>query len=118
MDDFSISSERNARAIIVSVSGRVDSFTAATLDSELAKLLYENNRLIVDLKDVAYLSSAGVRAIVRALQSAQKSGGGVRLALIPAHVMQVLETVGMMDRLQIYPSVDEAIASFEFPSRT
>ena len=118
MDDFSISSERNAQAIIVIVSGRVDSYTAGSLDSELDKLLNENNRLILDLKGLTYLSSAGVRAIVRAFQRAQKSGGGVKLAALPAQVVEVLQTVGMTERLQIYPSVDEALASFEFPSRS
>ena len=112
MDNFSVSSEPNGQVTIITVSGRVDSVTAATLDSELTRVLHENDKLVLDLKGLTYLSSAGVRVIVRALQSAQKSGGGVRLAGIPNHVGDVLQTVGMMDRLQIYPSVNEAVASF------
>ena len=112
MDDFSIKSERNGNVTIVTISGRVDSVTAASLDSELAKIVREDKKIILNLKNMAYLSSAGVRAIIKALQSAQKSGGGVKLASVPEHVMEVLQTVGMMQMLQSYPSVDEAVASF------
>jgi len=112
MDDFSIKSERNGNVTIVTISGRVDSVTAAALDSELAKIVREDKKIILNLKNMAYLSSAGVRAIIKALQSAQKSGGGVKLASVPEQVMEVLQTVGMMQMLQAYPSVDEAVASF------
>jgi anti-sigma B factor antagonist len=111
MDDFSVKSERNGNVTVVAVSGRVDSVTAGALDAALEKILRENNKMVLDLKDVAYLSSAGVRSMVRVLYSAQKSGGGVKLACVPEHVVQVLQTVGMMEVLQAYPSVDEAVAS-------
>lgn len=112
MDDFSIKSERNGNVTVVTVFGRVDSVTAATLDAELGKIVYENNKIVLDLKDVVYLSSAGVRAIVKTLQSAQKSEGGVKLARIPDLVNNVLENVGVMEVLKSYPSVDLAVASF------
>jgi anti-anti-sigma factor len=82
------------------------------MDAELANIVRENNKMVLDLKEVSYLSSAGVRAIVRVLHGAKKSGGGVKLASVPGHVVQVLHTVGMMELLQAYPSVDEAAASF------
>jgi len=112
MDNFSIQHEHNGNVMVVTVSGRVDSVTAATLDAELAKIIQENKKIVLDLKDVVYLSSAGVRAIVRVSQSAQKSQGGVKLARIPNSVMEVLENVGMMEVLNSYPSIDDAVANF------
>lgn len=112
MDDFSVTRELNGNVAVVAISGRVDSFTATALDAELTKIVQENKKIVLNLKDVVYMSSAGVRAIVRALQSTQKSAGGVRLASLPEPVAQVLQTVGMLEILQSYPSVDEAVASF------
>jgi anti-sigma B factor antagonist len=112
MEELSIKNERNKNVTVITVSGRVDSVTAATLDAELAKIVSDNYRIVLDLKDVSYLSSAGVRAIVRTLQSAQKLGGGVKLAQIPENVSEVLQTVGMMQMMQVYSSVDEAVGSF------
>ncbi len=112
MENFSVTSEGRGDVLVVSVNGRVDSVTAATLDAELGKLAHEHKKIALNLKHVAYLSSAGVRAIVRTLQQAKKSGGGVRLASIPSHVADVLETVGMMQMLEVFPTVDEAVAGF------
>ena len=112
MDDFSINRELNGNVTVVTVSGRVDSVTAAKLDAELTKIVLENQKIVLDLKDVVYMSSAGVRAIVRALQTAKKSAGGVKLANIREQLVQVLKTVGMMEMLQSYSSVDEAVTSF------
>jgi anti-anti-sigma regulatory factor len=50
--------------------------------------------------------------MVKAYQAAKKSGGDVRLASISAPVEVILRTVGMMQMLQMYPSDQEAMASF------
>ena len=90
----------------------MDSVTAGWLDEELGKILHADNRIVLDMKDVSYLSSAGVRAIVRTAQAAEKSGGSLKMARIPNQVMQVLENVGLTQIIRSFPSVDEAIASF------
>jgi len=112
MDNFSVTSELNGDIMVVTVSGRVDSVTAATLDAKLGKIAHDNKKVVLDLKDVEYMSSAGIRAIVRAVRSEEKSKGVLKLASISKNVAEVLETVGMMDRMETYPSVDEALASF------
>lgn len=112
MDKFSVHSYMNGNVAVVTASGRFDSEAAPDLDAELSKVAGENNQIILDLKDVEYLSSAGLRAIVKALQTTQKSGGGVRLACAPESVETILRTVGMMEMLKMYPSINDAIASF------
>lgn len=112
MDELSVRNDLTGDVAVVTVSGRVDSVTASKLDAELAKIVHGNKKMVIKLKDVVYLSSAGVRAIVRTLQAAQKSGGGVKLASVSEPVETVLRTVGMMEMLKAYPSVEEAVASF------
>ena len=112
MSEFSVQHEHNGDVAVVTVSGRIDSVTAATLDADLGKVVHDHKKVVLDLKGVEYMSSAGVRAIVKTLRTAEKTGGGVKLAGITKLVADVLETVGMMELLQSYPSVDEAVASF------
>lgn len=112
MDDLSVKSEIKRNVAVVAVAGRVDSVTATIMEEQLAKIARENNKMILDLNGMTYLSSAGVRAIVKILQSTQKAGGGVKLANVSIAVSRVLETVGMLHLLQVFPSVDEAIATF------
>ena len=112
MDEFSIKSELNGKVAVVTIAGRVDSATAPTMDAELEKAVSGNKKVVLDLKGLEFLSSAGVRAIVNALKNAKKSRGDVKLAAVPDHTHEILHTIGMMEIVQVYPSVDEAVASF------
>ena len=112
MGSFSLTSERSDDVAIVTISGRVDSVSAISMDAELTKIAHDNKKIVLDLKDVDYISSAGIRAIVKLLQSTKKAGGGVKLANMPANVVDVLETVGMLQMVEAFPTVDEAVAGF------
>ena len=112
MEELSVKSERKGDVVVAAVTGRIDSVTAASLDNQLENLVHENKKIVLDLKEITYLSSAGVRAIVKMLRNEQKTGGNVKLACIPHMVEEVLETVGMTELLQTYPTVEDAIASF------
>jgi anti-sigma B factor antagonist len=95
------------------VQGRVDSETAPELDEALTKLLQNNrNKIVLDLQGVEYMSSAGLRAVVKAYQRAKSAGGDLRLACVSNPVEVILRTVGMMQMLQMYPTDQEAVASF------
>lgn len=104
----------NTQAVsVMKVQGRVDSDSAPELDEALGKLLQEGrNRIVLDLKGVDYISSAGLRAIVKAYQAATKSGGDLRLASVSNPVEVILRTVGMMQMLKMYPTEQEAVTSF------
>jgi len=112
MDTFSVNTDMSGEVAVVTASGRFDSETSPSLDAELTKVAGEKNKIVLELKDVNYLSSAGLRAIVKALQTVRQSEGGVKLACASEPVVTILRTVGMMEMLKMYPSVDEAVASF------
>jgi len=110
---LSIETDNTKSVSVMKVKGRVDSDTAPELDEALTKLLQDNNnKIVLNLQAVEYMSSAGLRAVVKAYQSAKKSGGDVRLASVSSPVEVVLRTVGMMQMLQMYPTDQEAMASF------
>ena len=113
MNNLLIVTEETQNVAIMTVKGRVDSSTAPELDSALAKLLSNNqNKIVLNLQAVDYLSSAGLRALVSALKGAQESGGDVRLASVSQPIEVILRTVGMMQMFKMYPSEQEAVAGF------
>lgn len=111
MDKLSVKSEVRKSATIVTIAGRVDSVTAEALDEHLERFAKESHKLVLDMHGVTYLSSAGVRAIVRTLQSTQKAGGNVLLANVSDVVGMVLDTVGMLHLLRTFRTVDDALRS-------
>ena len=113
MSILSIETDNKQSISVMKVMGRVDSDTAPELDDALTKLLQDNkNKIVLNLQGVDYMSSSGLRAMVKAYQMANKAGGDVRLASVSDPVEVILRTVGMMQMLQMYPSDQEAMASF------
>ena len=98
---------------VVTVTGRVDSATAPDLQKALQDLLNaERKQLVLDLKDVEYMSSAGLRVLVAVQKAAKKDGGALRLAQLSARVNEVLELAGLTPVFEIYPDVVAAVGSF------
>ena len=113
MSTLSIMTDNLQSISIMKVEGRVDSETAPELDTALTELLNENkNKIILNLQSVDFLSSAGLRAMVKALKGAQNSGGDVRLASVSEPIEVILRTVGMMQMFKMHPTDQEAMASF------
>ncbi len=101
------------RVSLMVVSGRVDSSTSAELGKSLTEQLDKNNnRLVVDLADVAYISSAGLRELVTALKRAKTDGGDLRLAAPSPRVLEVLGMAGLDSIFDVYDDQVEAVGSF------
>ena len=113
MSTLSFETDTLQNVSIMKVKGRVDSETAPELDNALSKLLNENrNKIVLNLEGVDYMSSAGLRSLVKALKESQKSGGDVRLASVSEPIEVILRTVGMMQMFKMFATTDEATAGF------
>jgi anti-anti-sigma factor len=93
----------------VTVEGEVDAYTASDLDGALSGALGRANRLLLDFTRVSYLSSAGLRVLLRAEREARKLGGGLCLYGLGAHVHRVLEVAGLDRVLRIAPDRAQAL---------
>ncbi len=103
------------RVTLLEVSGRIDSTTASQLGEALAQAIDEGNiRLVIDLKDVEYMSSAGLREIVSALKRVQNltGTGDLRIASPSDRVREVLELAGLDEIFKIFPTQVDAVGSF------
>ncbi len=67
--------EKNGTAVTMSLQGRLDTATAPQMEAELKKDMEEVTRLILDMRELEYLSSAGLRVILNAQKMMGKRGG-------------------------------------------
>src|SRR5262249_4771222 len=92
---------------IYRISGKIDALTGPTLESALA--INENNaRVILDMRGVTYISSAGLRVIVQAAKRAKGSKGGVVIFGLQPLVMEVFEVSGLGNIIPIASDETEA----------
>jgi len=113
MAKLSLETDNTQSISVMKVMGQVDSETAPELDRALTQLLSDGrNRIILNLQGVEFLSSAGLRAMVKALKGAQGAGGDVRLASVSEPIETILRTVGMMQMFKMFSNSEEAAAGF------
>lgn len=113
MSTLSIDTDNKQSVSVMKVKGRLDSDTTPEFEHALSQLLDDNrNKIVLNLQSVEFLSSAGLRAMVKALKDAQKSGGDLRLASVSAPIEVILRTVGMMQMFKMFSTSEEAAAGF------
>ena len=68
--------------------------------------------MIVDFKDLDYISSAGLRVILKATKALNREDGKIMLCSMQDYVKEVFEIAGFDSFLPIVASMDEALNSF------
>ncbi|MBQ7597234.1 MAG: STAS domain-containing protein [Clostridia bacterium] len=71
---MTIEKKQNGRELTLILSGRLDIKTAPQLEAELKCSVAENELLVVDIADVDYISSAGIRVLISAHKVMHKQG--------------------------------------------
>ena len=100
-------------AAVARIAGNVDTVTADGLLTALRAAVADGHvRLVGDLSEVGYTSSAGLRALLGAMKDARSNGGDLRLAAVGDKVLKVLQLSGFTSILRLYPDVDAAVASY------
>lgn len=100
---MSLNIEKNiAEATTLTLTGRLDTSTAPELEAELDRLLPDTTSLIFEMQGLEYISSAGLRMILKA-QKAMNRKGSMKLLHVPESVMEVFDITGFVDFLTIEP---------------
>lgn len=98
---------------IVEIKGRLDVTTASDLEQVFTKLLSENqNKVLVECRELEYISSAGLRVLLNAAKQYNKVSGQIMLAGLSQNVKQVFEISGFTSIFPIYATRDEALKAF------
>jgi len=97
---MTINHTRNNSLLEIIPEGRIDTVTAPELDTFVQQNLEGVTELILNFKGVAYVSSAGLRAILAAQKSMNKQGSMKVINVCP-DVMEVFDITGFTDILTI-----------------
>jgi anti-sigma B factor antagonist len=108
-----INTSEMRRVQLFEVIGRVDSTNATELGTAMDRAVDDGkSNLVLDLSGVEYMSSAGLREMVRILKRVKRVGGDLRIANPSERVREVLELAGLDSVFEIYPTQVEAVGSF------
>ena len=97
---MNIEMKRNAEETIIEITGRLDTTTAPLLDKTINEDIQDTKNLVLDVKGLEYISSAGLRVLLGAQKKMQKIGS-MKLVNVCEEVMDVFEMTGFADILVI-----------------
>lgn len=90
----------NGNALNIALKGRLDTTTAPILEAELKASLNDVKELTFDLKELEYISSAGLRVLLTA-QKVMNAQGSMKICNVIPEVLEVFEITGFTDILTI-----------------
>ena len=93
-----INATKNESTLTLVLDGRLDTVTAPELQAAIDEQIDGISNIIMDCKDLAYISSAGLRVLLTARKSIQ---GDLILNNVTPSVRDVLEITGFVDILTI-----------------
>ena len=106
-----ITESKTGTTVILSLTGRLDATTSPELDKWITeRLLSGTNSLLLDLSQLQYISSAGLRVLAVALKQISANSGRMALCGLREPVKMVFDVSGFTTFFPISASVDEALA--------
>ncbi len=97
---MTIEIKKTAEETTIEIAGRLDTITAPALDKAINEDIGDTTNLVLDVKGLSYISSAGLRIILGAQKKMQKIGS-MKVINVCDEVMEVFEMTGFADILVI-----------------
>ncbi len=107
-----INAERQGGTLIAKAAGRIDGVNASDFEQSLQRAIAEDDTaVIVDLAELSYISSAGLRAVLLTAKSLTQRAAKFALCSPSKPIREVFEISGFDKIIAIHDSRDDAIAA-------
>lgn len=98
---------------ILGLKGRLDSNTSDDFEKKLLGLIQTGEtRLILDFKDLDYISSAGLRVLLKAAKELKRTNGRVSFCALKDYIREIFDLSGFVSFFPIYSTLEESLSSF------
>jgi len=109
-----ISSRAKGEVVILDISGEIDLYNAPEIKDIVNKLIEQKKyNVIINLKEVTYIDSSGIGALISSLSNLKKYQGGLKIINVFASVKKLFELTKLTSFFEIYDLEDEAVKAFQ-----
>ncbi len=99
--------------IVVHLQGKLDHLTSPITQEKLTELIDQGGRkIVVNFKNLDYISSAGLRVLLSTVKQLKNFGGEIRICSLNEIVEEVFDISGFATILKIFTSEAEALDGF------
>jgi anti-sigma B factor antagonist len=113
MSDFKVLAREEPPASVLEIKGYLDAHTAPDLESAIDALVKEKKyNIIVNCKDLTYISSAGLGVFMAYIEEVRKNKGDIKLTNMSPKIYNVFDLLGFPLLYEIFKDEREAVAKF------
>lgn len=113
MAEFSTSVKEQGDVSVINLKGYLDAHTAPILENNFVDLIDKNRcRIVVNFKELAYISSAGLGVFMAYIEKIRESSGDIKLAGMSDKVFNIFDLLGFPLLYEIFKSEEEAVNKF------
>ncbi len=105
-----VTSNQTEKALIITADGRLDTTTAADFESKCMEIISSGDKnIVIDLKGIEYISSAGLRSILSVGKKVRSDGGNLVFCNLRGMVREVFEISGFSSIFTIHDTREQAL---------
>lgn len=109
-----ISEKRIGDVNVISLSGRLDAYSADEVEKKLDSLIDAAQvRLVISLEKLEYISSSGLRVFLAALKKVKKQQGDIKLACLKPYIKEVFDIAGFTQLFNMFDTEEAAVNSLK-----
>ncbi len=113
MKRLNIKSGETDGIVWLELSGSLDTSTSEFLEKTFAELIERGKlKVVADLRELNFISSSGIGVLVGNCNELRERGGDLKLASPQPRVAKALELLNLLEIFDVFPSKEQAVASF------
>lgn len=98
---MTVNKNESADTITIALSGRLDKLSSPELEKEMKEEISKKKNIIFDMKDLTYISSAGLRVLLATEKENKANGKNTTIINVNSDVMDILVVTGFVYMLDI-----------------
>lgn len=112
MADLSIQVRNAGPVAVVQPQGFINAHTVRQFESALEDLVGRGQfTILINCKDLSYISSAGLCAIMGLIETVRENGGDILLCSLQENVHAIFETLGFTQLYRVFPGEEQALGA-------
>lgn len=112
MADLSIAVKQVGEVAVLMPAGFINAHTVREFEEALENLVQEGRySILLNCKDLTYISSAGLGAIMGLIETVREHGGDILLSNLQDNVFAIFDTLGFTQLYRVFPDEDQALAA-------
>ncbi|MCH7973921.1 MAG: STAS domain-containing protein [Bacteroidetes bacterium] len=113
MTEFNTSTKEIGDVNVVYLNGFLDAHTAPVLEDSFSSLVEQNKyKLVVNLKDLDYISSAGLGVFMAFIEKMRENNGDIKLTSMNEKVFNIFDLLGFPLLYEIFDNEEAAVKKF------